>query len=454
MRAGAVRRLAVAAAAGVVLCGAAWWTGARAGGPDGDRDGGEAATTTATVARRDLRATEEVDGTLGYGDTRKVVNGRQGTITALPAEGAVVTRGQALYRVDAKPVPLLYGRLPAWRPLSVGVDDGPDVRQLERNLVALGHDPDRDITVDDHFTRATRAAVRRWQEAAGLEETGSFEQGDAVWQPGPVRVGTLDAAVGDPARPGSPVLEVTSTTRQVTIALDASRPVRRGPGRGRRRRPAGRRPGGGAGMSPEGAPALELREVVKRYPGPPEIQVLAGVSLTVARGELLAIAGPSGSVKSTLLHVMGTLDRPTAGTVLVAGQEVGRLSDRALSAFRAGAVGFVFQQFFLMEGMTTLDNVATGLLYVGVPAAERRQRVAIARAVVARPAIVLADEPTGNLDSATGAGVLDLLEELHAEGSTIAVITHDPAIAGRLPRRIDLRDGRIERDLVVQGVGG
>ena len=224
MSARLTRRLAVAAAAGVVLCGAAWWTGARAGGQaGGEGEGGEVATTTAEVARRTLRAQEEVDGTLGYGEARAVANQRQGTITALPAEGAVVTRGKALYRVDGKPVPLLYGRLPAWRALSAGVDDGPDVRQLEQNLVALGYDPDRVITVDSHFTWATRAAVRRWQEANGLEETGTFAPGDAVWQPGPVRVGQLEAAVGDSARPGSKLLEVTGTERQVLVDLEASR---------------------------------------------------------------------------------------------------------------------------------------------------------------------------------------------------------------------------------------
>jgi peptidoglycan hydrolase-like protein with peptidoglycan-binding domain len=175
------------------------------------------------VTRRDLRAAEEVDGTLGYGEPRLVANQRQGTVTALPAEGAVVTRGRALYRVDGKPVPLLYGRLPAWRELSVGVDDGPDVRQLEQNLVALGYDPDRAITVDDRFTWATRAAVERWQEVLGLKATGTVRLSDAVWQPGPIRVATRKASVGDSVRPGSPLLEVTGTGRQVTIDLDASR---------------------------------------------------------------------------------------------------------------------------------------------------------------------------------------------------------------------------------------
>jgi Putative peptidoglycan binding domain/HlyD family secretion protein len=217
------RRVAVAAAVGLLAAGTAWWTVARPQAGRGDPAGAPPATTTAAVAARDLRAQEQVQGTLGYGDAHAVTNQRQGTITWLPDEGAVVRRGQALYRVDGKPVQLLYGRLPAWRELSVGVDDGADVRQLERNLVALGYDPNRVITVDDHFTSATGAAVKRWQEVVGLDQTGTVRPGDAVWQPGAVRVGELKAAVGDAARPGSPVLEVTATARQVTIDLDASR---------------------------------------------------------------------------------------------------------------------------------------------------------------------------------------------------------------------------------------
>jgi putative ABC transport system ATP-binding protein len=221
-------------------------------------------------------------------------------------------------------------------------------------------------------------------------------------------------------------------------------------------------------------PVLELEAVTKTYGSQPPVAALRGVSFRVEAGELLAIVGPSGSGKSTLLHLMGTLERPSSGTVSITGVDVAVLDDRQLGALRATRIGFVFQQFFLAEHATALENVADGLLYAGVAARDRReraaqalirvglgerlasrptqlsggerQRVAIARALVGRPAIVLADEPTGNLDSATGQAIMALIEELNAQGATIVVITHEQEIAARIPRQIKLRDGEIVSD--------
>ncbi|MFJ6985878.1 MULTISPECIES: ABC transporter ATP-binding protein [unclassified Streptomyces] len=218
---------------------------------------------------------------------------------------------------------------------------------------------------------------------------------------------------------------------------------------------------------------VSLRGVTKEYAG--GVTALRGVDLTVREGELLAIVGPSGSGKSTLLHIVGTLDRPTTGTVHIAGHDVAALSDRRLSALRARHVGFVFQAFHLVPGVSARDNVAEGLLYSGLPRSVRRrraaealdlvgladrmdhkphqlsggqkQRVAIARAVVGRPALLLADEPTGALDSASGAAVMELLRHLNREGATIAVITHDTEIAASLPRAVRIRDGEVVADV-------
>ena len=222
------------------------------------------------------------------------------------------------------------------------------------------------------------------------------------------------------------------------------------------------------------AAVLELRSVTKAYPGNPPVEALRGVDLSVAAGELVAVVGPSGSGKSTMLNMMGALDRPTSGEVAVEGRVLTTMTDRRVSSLRGRRIGFVFQQFHLIGGISAVENVATGLLYQGVATRRRRrdaaamlervglgaridhrpnqlsggerQRVAIARALLGDPAIVLADEPTGNLDSRTSEEIVELLHELHDQGSTIVVITHDRDLAAALPRTVSLLDGRVEQD--------
>jgi putative ABC transport system ATP-binding protein len=227
-------------------------------------------------------------------------------------------------------------------------------------------------------------------------------------------------------------------------------------------------------LAHEADPALELRAVSKVYPGTPPVVALNETNLRIDRGEMVAVVGPSGSGKSTMLNMMGSLDRPTSGQVLIEGTDTSTLNDDEITAIRGRRIGFVFQRFFLLPGVTTVDNVANGLLYAGVRRPERRaaaaealkavglghrldhlpnelsggetQRVAVARALVHNPAVVLADEPTGNLDSASSAAVMSLLRELNDSGRTLIVITHDHAIAQSMPRQVRMLDGNIERD--------
>ena len=382
---------------------------------------------TELISKGELVETKEEVGTVDHGEAWPAPIEGDGIVTARHDKGTVVGFGDPLVWIDNKPITLVEGDTPLYRTLElVGTStskhlEGGDVRQLQRFLSNEGFDDSGRMEVDGIFGRSTRNSLKAWQKESGLEVTGRVDRTQMVFHPTELRV---DAAPRIGARFPTPV--------------------------------------------------LELREVERAYPGSPPVRAIDGVSLQVNEGELVAIVGPSGSGKSTLMNLIGTLDRPTSGTLLVDGVDTGELSDRALAGLRAARIGFVFQQFHLLAGMSATENVAGGLLYRGVSRSERRsrsalalervglgqrldhtpnklsggerQRVAIARALVGDPAIVLADEPTGNLDSTTSTEIVELLHNLHREGSTILVITHDLDVAAEFPRRIAVRDGRIEHD--------